>query len=294
MKTAIVIPSIRPESMKRFMSAWQSLFDKHEVELVIVWDGEHPVVEHNGKRYSMDEVMGEYADSMSNFNGGIRNLGFAFVAKFLPDIEIISTLDDDVLPVGDPIQDHKDALSRKVPISWISTAEYPHYMRGFPYLVRDEAQVVISHGVWLNVADWDAPTQLVLGPKRPVHFYKGVIPKGIYFPMCSMNLAFRREALPYIYHFPAAPELQIGRTDDIYAGVVVTRELARRGLAAVTGYSTVFHERESNVFKNLQKEALEIELMESFWEGDESHPYFAMYHKMRDSWLEFMKECDLI
>ena len=285
-KISCVLPTIRPESYKRFLKAWGELFKKHNVELVVVLDGKNPTV--NGK--SLKEVMGKYSDSMSNFNGGIRNLGFAYVAKYLPNVEYILTVDDDVVPLGDTIQDHLDILNKRVPISWISTAS--EYMRGFPYLVRNEAEVVVSHGVWEGVADWDAPTQLVLG-NRPVEFYKGVVPKGAYFPMCSMNLAFKRKALPFIYHFPAAPEMQIGRTDDIYAGVITKRELDKKGWAAVTGFARVVHQRESNVYKNLQKEALEIELMETFWQGDESHPYFDKWRKMYKSWLNFLKQCQI-
>ena len=41
---AVVIPSIRPESMKTFMAAWEHLFKKHSVVLITVLDGEEPTV----------------------------------------------------------------------------------------------------------------------------------------------------------------------------------------------------------------------------------------------------------
>jgi len=281
---AICIPTIRPESMKVFMKAWQPLFDKHQVELVVVHDGEVPTV----KKLKLREVMGKYSDCISNFNGGVRNLGFAYIAKHLPEVEIIITLDDDEVPIGDPIQDHIDALNMRVPISWMSTAS--EYMRGFPYAVRDEAEVVLSHGVWEGVADWDAPTQLVRG-NPPVEFYKGPIPKGVYYPMCSMNLAFKRKMLPYIFHAPWA--IGINRFDDIFAGITSKREIDKRGWAAVSGYARVNHQRASNVFANLKHEAPGIELNETFWQGDESHPYFKIYRKKLKLWQEFIKTCQI-
>src|SRR5690606_16858805 len=119
-------------------------------DLVTVWDGKEPKVAYPDDDgvdgfWSVKDIMGDYADCIVNFNGGIRNLGFAFVAKFL-DADIILTLDDDVRPIGDTIQDHLDILSKRVPISWMSTAS--EYMRGFPYKIREEAEVVLSHGVW--------------------------------------------------------------------------------------------------------------------------------------------------
>jgi reversibly glycosylated polypeptide/UDP-arabinopyranose mutase len=281
MKTAVVVPTIRPDRMKKFMKAWRKLFDKHQVELLIVKDGENPTV--NG--LSAGEVMDKYADCLTNFSAAIRNLGFAYVARRLPDVEVIITLDDDETPVGDPIQDHINALQMRVPVSWMATAS--EYMRGFPYGVRDEAEVVLSHGVWKGVADWDAQTQLSYG-NRPVSFYKGPIPKGVYFPMCAMNLAFKIKMLPYIYHAPRA--LGMDRFEDIFAGIVSKREIDKNGWAAVSGYSIVNHKRASNVLVNLKKEALGIKLNENFWTGDESHPYFKIYRQKLKRWQEFVKK----
>ena len=284
---AVVIPSIRPKDYGKFVVAWGELLLKHNVEFITVWDGEKPIVSHNHQDFTADQVMGRYKNVLSNFVATIRNLGFAYVAKYLPDVEYIITLDDDETPIGDPIQDHIDALNMRVPVSWMSTAS--EYTRGFPYGVRQEAEVVLSHGVWEGVADWDAPTQLVLGTHRPVTFYKGAIPKGIYYPMCSMNLAFKRKLLPYIYHAPKA--LGVVRANDIFAGIVSKRAIDKRGWAAVTGYSRVNHQRASNVFKNLREEAVELELFETFWKGQEDHPYFKIYRDKLKRWKEFIKKC---
>lgn len=282
-RIACVIPTIRPESMKRFEEAWKPLFELHDVKLVTVYDGEVPTVE--GK--ITKQIMGKHASAITNLNGGVRNLGFAYVAKYLPEIEYIISLDDDVKPIGDTIADHMRILNERVPVSWMSTAS--EYMRGFPYKVRDEAEVVLSHGVWEGVADWDAPTQLVKGSHRPVQFPKVPVPKGIYFPMCIMNVMFKRKMLPYMYQAPPAPEMNIGRTDDIYCGILAKREIDKNGWAAVTGYARVHHERESNVYKNLNDEAKTIELMEGFWQGDEEHPYFKLYREKLKTWQTYIK-----
>jgi hypothetical protein len=276
----VVVPTIRPKLYKEFRKAWDPLFKKHDCTIVTVWDGDIPMVE--GK--TAKDVMGKYADTIYNYCATVRNLGFAYVAKYL-NSDIIITLDDDETPIGDPIESHCNALQRLVPVSWISTAT--EYTRGFPYEVRNEAEVVLSHGVWEGVADWDAPTQLVLG-NRPVEFYQGAIPKGIYYPMCAMNLAFKMKVLPWIYQAPVA--LGVVRANDILAGIVSKREIDKRGWAVVTGYSKVRHDRASNVYKNLREEAIEIGLYETFWKGDESHPYFKVYREKLQRWQKFLKE----
>ena len=280
---AVVVPTIksRAKIFAIFMEAWQPLFDKHEVLFVKVLDGEEPTV--NGLK--ADKVMGEFADCLTNHNGGIRNLGFAFIAKYHKHIDVIITLDDDEVPIGDTIQDHLDALSRRVPVSWISTA-VDEYMRGFPYGIRDEAEVVLSHGVWEGVADWDAPTQLVKGSHRPVDFYRGPIPKGIYYPMCAMNIAFKPKLLPWIFQAPWA--LGVNRYDDIAAGIVSKREIDKNGWAVVTGYARTRHERASNVFANLVNEAPGIPINETFWQGTEDHEWFKIYREKLATWQKFL------
>jgi hypothetical protein len=284
MKIAVVIPTIRPNHLKKFKKAWQPLFTKHNCELVVVQDGEKPTV--NGK--TAKEVMGKYASVLTNFNAGIRNLGFAYVAKELKDCEVILTFDDDVTPIGDTIKDHLKVLERRVPVSWISTTS-EQYSRGFPYGIRSEAEVVLSHGVWEGSGDWDALSQLVLGEKRKVDFYKGPIPKGIYYPMCSMNLAFKRKMLPHIFHAPWV--YGINRFDDIFAGIVSKRQIDKKGWAAVSGYAKVYHEKASDPYKNLINEAPGIVLNETFWQGDEKHPYFKEYKEKLKLWQEFIKKC---
>ena len=291
-RIAVVTPTVRgrEEQIAKFEAAWRPLFDLHDVTFIKVLDGETPTVE--GKDWK--EVMGKHVGCLSNFNGGIRNLGFAYVAKYLPKIEYIITLDDDTVPMGDTVADHIRALEMRVPISWTSTAS--EYMRGFPYGIREEAEVVLSHGVWEGVADWDAPTQLVLGSHRPVSFPKMPIPKGILYPMCGMNIAFKRKMLPHMYQAPFWTNKDgtgIGRVDDILCGIYSKKAIDEAGDAVVTGYARVLHERASNVYKNLKLEAASIELFEQVAAGDESSDYIQnIYFPKLKTWQEFIAKSD--
>lgn len=280
-KVACVLPTIRPETVSAFLEAWQPLFDKHHIEFILVVDGEVPYVEHNGKRKELS------SDLISNFCAGVRQLGFLYVAKHLPDVEYIFTTDDDCTPLGDPIQDHIHQLNRKVPISWLSTAK-DAYLRGFPYGVREEAQVMLSHGVWNGVPDYDAPTQLLVSKDFKPTYYQGVIPKGIFFPMCGMNIMFRREALPYIYFAPVGQYKGAERFDDIFAGLEVVKSFAELGWGIVTGYAGVNHLRASNVFTSLAKEAVGIRKNEEYWQGTYDDWYLGFIEK-RKRWYELTK-----
>lgn len=286
-KIACVIPTIRPEMMTAFKEKWQKQFDRYNVELVVVYDGKKPVLVHNNKRYGLRQIMRQDADLIYNLSDCVRNLGFAYIAKYLPDTKLIFTLDDDTEPLDNTIGNHIAALSRNYPVSWLSTANW--YMRGFPYEIREEAEAVLSHGVWEGVKDYDAPTQLVMG-NPDVTFYKGPIPKGIYYPMCGMNIMFKRKMLPYMYYAPMGYRVGMDRFTDIWLGITSKRIVDKKGWAVVSGYAKVFHKRASNVYKNLVKEAKGIGLNEGFWKGEEDDPYFKEYNKARKRWEKLIKK----
>lgn len=287
MKTiAVIVPTIRQESIPAFLEAWKPLFDKHNVEFILVVDGETPYIEHNGERKELA------SDLVSNFCAGVRQLGFLYVARNLPDIEYVFTTDDDCFPVGDPIQDHIYQLNRKVPISWLSTTK-DVYLRGFPYGVREEAQVMLSHGVWDGVPDYDAPTQLLVSKDFRPMYYQGVIPKGIFFPFCGMNYMLKREALPYIYHAQVGQFKGAERWDDIFAGILIVKDFAELNWGIVSGYARVLHKRASNPFTSLAKEAIGILHGEEFYKDPgnyNAHPFFDEFREKRKQWQSLTTE----
>ena len=277
---AVVIPTIRPKKIGQFLKDWN-----FNCRVFIVYDGKEPVLKTcDDKRLSVKQVMGKYNDLITNLTAAVRNLGFAYIAKQCPEVEYIITLDDDLKPIGDTVQDHVNALNMRVPISWTRTGT--EYTRGFPYGVRNEAEVVLSHGIWGGIADYDAPTQLVKGNVN-IKFYKEPIPKGVYYPMSSMNLAFKRKMLPFMYMAPRV--YNVHRFDDIFCGINSKREIDKRGWAVVSGFAAAYHEKASNVFNNLEKEAKGIRLNEEYWKGEDTDRYFKVYHKKLERWKEFMK-----
>lgn len=276
MRIAVIVPTIREDKLKVFLNAWDFLFKKHNVSLYIVRDGKNPTV--NG--LSVKEVMGKYSNLIYNFNDGVRNLGFAKAYK--DGNEIFVSLDDDVLPEGDTIQDHLDILNTRQPISFMNAVD-DIYMRGFPYFAREEAPVMFSHGVWNGVYDFDASTQLLMGTPQPRH-RKMPVPKGILMPVCVMNVAFRREVLPYYYQAPMFGD--INRFADIWSGWEVKQAIDANNWAMVTGYAKVNHNRASNPFVNLIKEAKGVSLNEEYNKDE----YFKLYQKNIKLWQKYLRE----
>lgn len=297
MSVAVVVPTCRPDRLEDFLSAWREQFGDYNCDVLVVRDdtqaGEVWHVTDTARRLVSDhhEVLGGQAYLVPRKTPACRGIGFAYIAKNMPDVRWIITLDDDLVPDGDTIGDHLEALCKKVPVSWMSSTRHGGlYMRGFPYAVREEAPVWVSHGVWKNIPDLDAPTQLVLGEDPEVEFYRGPVPKGVLFPLCGMNLAFRREALPFMYWCPCVTLPGAQRFDDIWMGIHAKRELDEAGAALVTGFASCVHTRLSNVFKNLEQEAVGIALNEGYWRGEhEDKAFFARYADMRRGWRRMIE-----
>lgn len=281
----------------------------HDAALYVVHDGQSPAC------YKIDvdtgyetlQVVPGAEDVIYNYTDACRNLGFLAAARHGYDIYI--SLDDDVLPIPgtDPIGDHINALDTKWTPDWMSTS--PDYrMRGVPLYLR-KSFTVLSHGVWTGVPDFDAITQLEYPDIRDVNCYRGLVSRGVYFPVCAMNFAFRHELMPWVYQAPQGPKLAddglptFDRFADIWGGIVMKYAIDNifKNAAAVTGYSTIHHARASNVWANLRKEAPGMELNETFYihvhevAGDDepetyAHPYLQLYRKKLKAWQKLISQ----
>jgi reversibly glycosylated polypeptide/UDP-arabinopyranose mutase len=277
MNIFIVIPTIRSLN---FLKEWKDQF--HNCYLIIVEDHEKVQIEKpitsclGVYHYAWSDIKNDFGQQewiFSRKNAGIRSYGFwkAYTLK----ADIIVTLDDDCYPVDKKfIEGHITNLSRRAPIGWTTTYPHPDFMftRGIPYGIRDQLSTVISHGLWTNKIDLDGKTEIQhpginLPPYPPIAQF---IPKGVYFPMCSMNLAFKREVTPLMY-FPLMgfdPEGNYwgyDRFDDIWAGIFAKKIIDHLGFAVVNGSPFVEHRKASDVRNNIIKEKSGMIINEKLW-----------------------------
>lgn len=210
---------------------------------------------------------------LSRRNAACRIYGFW--RAFKDGADIIVTLDDDCRVKEDFFfHDHQKRLNEThEERAWFCTVESLNKpARGTPYrALTRKVDVVLNHGMWTGSLDYDAPAQLYGGGRNetPALVYpsteEGVVPPGVYFPMCSMNLAFNASITPAMY-FPLMGEGQpFDRFDDIWCGILVKKVLDACGLRAHTGLPYVEHTRASDPLKNLAAEAPGILYNEEFW-----------------------------
>ena len=129
----------------------------------------------------------------------------------------------------------------------------------------------MNHGLWKNVPDYDAVTQL-MSSRVELSFepVDQTIPIGRYFPMCGMNLAFKPKLVPALYFLLMGKDYEYDRMGDIWAGIIVKKICDHLGYAVNSGKPLVDHRRASNVWNNLVKEAPGMAVNDSLWQRVDS------------------------
>lgn len=276
-KIFIVIPTIRNLN---FLNDWKTQFK--DAHIIVCEDKPQktikiPSVGKKTYHYSWQEIDKELGKNnwiIPRKVSAIRNFGF--LKAYQLGADTIITIDDDCYPVKNHhlVDLHRRNLEISIPQDWVNT--YPDarhiYTRGMPYLNRNQSPVMLSHGLWTNVIDHDGPTSLQhlnFRAKYNEHFIQ-IIPKLAFFPMCSMNIAFKKEITPLMYfplmgEDPAGNKWGFDRFDDIWAGIFAKKVLDHLGYGAVNGAPFIEHRRASDPFINLIKEASGIQVNEELW-----------------------------
>jgi reversibly glycosylated polypeptide/UDP-arabinopyranose mutase len=283
----VIIPTIRTLA---FLEAWRPFLARFH--LIIIQDGDPaapPVPVPAGFSYTryvrtdVERVLGARASCISMRDSACRCFGFLVSTK-----RYVFTLDDDCFlapppntatpasapppfapgvatPTGGidaPSLHLRNLLSPASP-DWFNTLYDPFapgadWVRGTPFSIRAGVPTAISHGLWLNVPDYDAPTALAKPRERNTRHAAEVVltvPRGTLFPMCGMNLAFDRALVgPALYFGLMGAGQPLGRYDDMWAGWCAKVICDHLGMGVKSGAPYVWHARASDPIANLVKE----------------------------------------
>ena len=270
-KVAIIIPTCREDSIKLFLEKWD--FPDY-CKLFIIED--NPKKKFNlSKGIYFHGSWQDFEGMRNNWifskkcGGGIRSFGF--YKAYQEGFNYIISLDDDCLPTEDCngekfVEEHLRQLEMNNG-RWLWTTKDIR-PRGVPYQnLGKENETLINMGFWKKNADFDAVTQLVHGSVEVPPNLLSPIPKGYYAPICGMNLSFKSEATPLMFQ-PLMGEIYgVWRFDDIWCGIIAKKICDHLDYLIRAGSPDVVHSRASNVWSNLNKEAMGLEANEAFWEA---------------------------
>ena len=266
----LVIPTNRPDRMDEFLDAWRPWpWDT----ILIVEDAPEVSATRNDDRilrYSWRDIETSLSQPGIISRGDSAIRAYGFWKAWAMGADYIFTLDDDCFPVeGDYVRQHVQNLEATP--AWHSSVPRLR-VRGLPYANSGTLRnIYVSMGLWVGHPDIDSIQVLAhLGQRGDAVLDRGlasrVMPSDQYFPLCGMNLAFRREVACVMYFPPMGVGSPYARFDDIWAGLVLQRICRHLRYGIVCGQPLVEHRRASDPFANLVKEAPGIRANEHMWE----------------------------
>ncbi len=325
----LIVPSIRGNSFHRFLDEW-ALRDAAPMDLTLTlmednptptfeltpveepWAGNTPY--HFSWR-DIEQDLKERSWIIPRRSDTVRSYAYYRIwreLKLSGQRGLMLTLDDDCYPsrefpmrMSDLCVGHTRSLFSRT--RWFNTLNGGK-PRGIPFKNLGERETVLNHGLWQNVLDYDAPTQLVDPFQETFDWDNKVVPSGQYFPMCGMNVMWQSDITVLMYHLlmgcvnvrtlpknheaavranclptgkfstsddPDEPidvdhvelyRLPYDRFGDIWCGILMKRVCDHLGLAVSTGTPYIHHDRASDPFTNLIKEAQGLKVNEVFWE----------------------------
>lgn len=283
MKIGIVVPTIREECIIRFLNEWKKEFDAYKNLMIFVVE-DNPQKSFNIQNkdvihFSWEDIereLGEKAWIIPRRTDCVRSFGY--YKAYQANVDMMITLDDDCYPLQDPpylinsyIKQFENSASTcffNTLSGRITNQDKEIYPRGFPYAGRN-SKVALCHGLWSNVLDFDGITQLQMPDFRAKisEARSQTIPKDVFFTMCGMNVAVRREAIPAFYFLlmgkdKAGNRWGIDRFGDIWCGIFIKKIIDHLNMAVLSGQPTIHHDRASDAQKNFELESAGLPINE--------------------------------
>ncbi|WCJ26757.1 UDP-arabinopyranose mutase 1 [Euphorbia peplus] len=273
----IVIGALQPD-LRAFMNKWKEIFSRFH--LIIVKDPDLNEELNIPAGFNVDIYTKSHIESVMGSNSALfsgyscRYFGFIVSRK-----KYIVALDDDCVPAEnkgflvDAVADHIMNLATPATPFFFNTLYDPYregadFVRGYPFSLRSGVPCALSCGLWLNLADYDAPTQALKPSERNSRFVDAVItvPARTLMPISGINIAFDREvvgpALLPALKLAGEGKLRWETMEDIWSGMCVKVTCDHLQLGVKTGLPYVWRKDRGNAIESLKKEWEGVKLME--------------------------------
>ncbi|KAL2941559.1 putative UDP-arabinopyranose mutase 5 [Bienertia sinuspersici] len=223
----------------------------------------------------MDKAVGSSLTSQLFSGYSCRYYGYLVSKR-----KYIMSIDDDCMPAKDDKGFQVDAVAQHLfnlgnpatPLFFNTLydpfAEGADFVRGYPFSMREGVPCALSAGLWLNLADLDAPTQALKPEQRNTRYVNAVltVPAKAMMPLSGINIGFNRELLgPAL--FPGLKLTKEGKfrwetMEDVFSGMCAKVVCDHLNLGVKTGLPYVWREERGDAIQSLKKDWEGMKLME--------------------------------
>lgn len=281
----IVIGALHSD-LTSFMNEWRPIFSRFH--LIIVKDPDLKEELRIPEGFNIDVYSKSHIDRVVGSSSSIVFSGYScrYFGFLVSRKKYIVSIDDDCIPAKDSkgflidaVAQHLANLATPATPFFFNTLYDPYregadFVRGYPFSLRSGVTCALSCGLWLNLADLDAPTQALKPAQRNSRYVDAVmtIPSRAMMPISGINIAFDREAvgpalLPAL-KLAGEGNLRWETMEDIWSGMCVKVVCDHLGLGVKSGLPYVWRKDRGSAIQSLKKE----------WEGvkltEEIVPFF--------------------
>lgn len=275
----IVIAAVHSD-LTSFMNEWRSIFSPYHLIIVKDPDLKEELQIPDGfnieifTKSDIDRVVGP-SKSVLLSGYSCRYFGYLVSRK-----KYIISIDDDCIPAKDnngllvdAVAQHISNLTTPATPFFFNTLYDPYrkgadFVRGYPFSLRSGVSCVLSCGLWLNLADYDAPTQALKPDQRNSRYVDAVmtVPARTMMPMSGINIAFDREVVgPALFpgmRLAGEGKVRWETVEDIWCGMCVKVVCDHLGLGVKSGLPYVWRNEGGDAIESLRKEWEGVKLME--------------------------------
>ncbi|KAF5201879.1 Udp-arabinopyranose mutase [Thalictrum thalictroides] len=291
----IVIAALRSD-LTSFMEDWRIIFSRFHLIIVKDPDLSEDLKIPDGFNHDVytksdiDQCVGSASTSVLFSGYSCRYFGYLMSRK-----KYIVSIDDDCVPAKDNKGHLVDVVAQHIwnlraPATpfFFNTLYDPYcagadFVRGYPFSLRNGVTCALSCGLWLNLADLDAPTQALKPEMRNSRYVDAVltVPARTMMPLSGINVAFEREVIgPALF-----PGLRLGgegklrweTIEDLFSGMCAKVVCDHLGLGVKSGLPYVWRKESGDAVESLKKEWEGVKLME------EVVPFFQTVRLLRSA-----------
>ncbi|XP_042510973.1 probable UDP-arabinopyranose mutase 5 isoform X2 [Macadamia integrifolia] len=274
----IVVAAIQPD-LTSFLEEWRPIFSRFHLIVVKDPDLQREIKIPEGfnidlyTNSDMDRVLGSTSILFTGYS--CRYFGYLVSRK-----KYVVAVDDDCVPAKDGRDFLFDAVAQHIynlrfPATpfFFNTLYDPFqkgadFVRGYPFSLRNGVKCALSSGLWLNLADYDAPTQALKPGERNARYVDAVltVPLKAMMPLSGINVAFDREVIGSAL-FPGLRLVGEGKqrwetVEDIWCGMCAKVVCDHLGLGVKSGVPYVWRNDRGDAIDTLKKEWHGMKLME--------------------------------
>nr|XP_043632081.1 probable UDP-arabinopyranose mutase 5 [Erigeron canadensis] len=274
----IVIGALRSDLMS-FLEEWRPIFSRFH--LIIVKEAGLKEVKipegFDARVYTESDIVKVVGSANATLFSGYSSRYFGYLVS---NKKYIIAIDDDCSPAKtkngdlvDIVAQHINNLKTPATPFFFNTLYDPYqkgtdFVRGYPFSLRSGVPCALSCGLWLNFADYDAPTQALKPDMRNSRYVDAVltVPLKSMMPMSGVNIAFDRELVGPAM-LPALKLSKEGKVrwetmEDIWCGLVVKTVCDHLKLGVKSGIPYVWRNEKGSAIDSLKKEWEGVKLME--------------------------------